>query len=167
MYNPSWLLVRTEQCLQTNMAIDKRNCSWRISRRVINGHPLSQQKGEHLGLGDTSEHAAWTMTWSVNLSGGVDRRRERARREQWGPAEGGRGGAQRWAPQIFSHHHPLGHRRLCRTLWVTSPAQLINSGKLITCQLSPSTCEDLLLSTALLTLLPCLGLTVAVLQPLA
>ena len=44
--NPSWcitladLLVRTEQCLRTNKAIDKRNCSWRISGRVINGHPL-------------------------------------------------------------------------------------------------------------------------------
>ena len=48
--NPSWcitladLLVGTEQCLRTNKAIDKRNCSWRISGRVINGHPLAKQR---------------------------------------------------------------------------------------------------------------------------
>ena len=50
------LLVRTEQCLQTNTAIDKRNCSCRISGRVINGRPLSQQKGEHLGTCQSMQH---------------------------------------------------------------------------------------------------------------
>ena len=48
--NPSWcitladLLVGTEQCLRTNKAIDKRNCSCRISGEVINGHPLAKQE---------------------------------------------------------------------------------------------------------------------------
>ena len=36
----------------------------------------------------TSEHAAWS--WSVDLGGGVDRRRESACRDKGGPTEGGR-----------------------------------------------------------------------------
>ena len=71
--------------------------------------------------------------------------------------------------QIFGPHQPSSHRRFCRMLWVTSTARLIK-GIVDPYSIAapiPSTCEDFLLSAALLTPLPCLELTIAVHQPLA
>ena len=58
--------------------------------------PLANKMGGTRG----DNTIAWDRAMISYLGGGVDRERERARREQRGPAGGGRGGgAQRWAPK--------------------------------------------------------------------
>ena len=123
--NPSWcktlvdLLVRTEPCLRTNKAIDKKTLQLRrISERryIVNGHPMVKQ-----GLGtwwqrQSTRHGHDQSVWAGPLTGG-----ERAPAGD-GPAKGGRRRSPKVGSQIFSPHQPSGHRRFCRTLWVTSTA---------------------------------------------
>ena len=126
--NPSWctiladLLVGTEQCLQTNKAIDKRNCSCGISGEVINGHPLAKQEVGTWWQRQSTRQSHDQRIWVGALTGGE---RAPAEAKEGLQQRGAEGGDQRWASQIFSPHQPSGHRRFCRTLWVTSTARLI------------------------------------------
>ena len=86
------LMVGTELCLQTNTAIDKRNCSCRISGRVINGHPLSEQKGEHLGTRQSTQHGHDQRIWTGALTRGERRPAESIEGPQRGAEEELRGG---------------------------------------------------------------------------
>ena len=103
--NPSWcitladLLVRTEQCLRTNEAIDKRNCSWRICGRVINGHPLAKQRVNTWRQRQSTWHVHDQQIWVGALTGG-----ERAPAE---PKEGPQRGAEEEAQRLASQSSVL------------------------------------------------------------
>ena len=93
----------------------------------------------------------------------IRRRRESTHRGGWGG-----GGARGGLPDLQSSPHPpSGHRRFCRGLWVTSTTWLIIRRSWSLLLPKSKHPRRLLLSAALLTLFPCLELTIVAHQPLA